>query len=140
MPRPTLTDFNPKFHAEILKQLPKTKAEMPVVKRLRQRTDKRSALEDRFGCHLRANITRDCEIEEQSPLRIGNGSNYYLDFHVIRKLESGGYEHFGYEVKGGFARTAGIVKLKSAATQHKWIEIYLTSWINGEWVYEQILQ
>lgn len=136
MSRPTITDFNPKFHAEIAAQLGKPKSAVDPKKRLRQRTDKRSALEDRFGAYLKANAAGSA-VYDQFPLRIGSGCNYYLDFLRVDDLILA-YRCFGYEVKGSYARTAGIVKLKAAATRYPWIEFSLVSWINGQWVFERV--
>lgn len=109
-------------------------------KRLRQRTDKRSELEIRFGQHL-GSLHPNSTIHEQFPLRIGNGSNYYLDFLVVaHDHPAEGFYFFGYEVKGPYARSTGIVKLKAAAALHKWINFELVSESSrGAWDFERVL-
>ena len=147
MSKPTLADLSPRHQAEALAQLAKSVPKPEAIttkKRLRQRTDKRSALEDRFENFLKRG-ERFGHIYEQFPLRIGSGCNYYLDFLCIRYEEMWFEEKrflaavfHGFEVKGPYARAAGIIKLKAGASLYPWIKFELVSWINNTWQFEEV--
>lgn len=150
--RLTLADINPKCleanRAVIEAALrPKTIgiAVAPEVggekPRIKQKQRKVSLLEERWGKELRVKHP-GATIYEQFPLPIGNGSNYYVDYLIVRggRGTDRPLEMFGDEVKGPYARSTGIVKLKAAATRFPWIKFSLVSEIKGRgWSVQEVL-
>jgi hypothetical protein len=149
--RLSLSDLNPAYLAkhreEIERQLGKPKLigiapveDAPTAeRRTKQRTKKTSALEERWGVKLRETFPH-ARTYEQFPLSIGNGCNYYVDFLAVfgGRDRNERLDVRGYEVKGPYSRTAGIVKLKAAATRFPWIRFFLVSLVNGKWREEEV--
>lgn len=113
--------------------------EVKTGRRTRQRADKRSELEIKFGEYLR-NRWPNARIYEQFPIRIGNGCNYYVDYVVVCQHEQHRYVTVhAYEVKGPFSRANGITKLKAAASLCPWIKFQMASDGLHKWELEDIL-
>lgn len=148
-----LAKIHPKMMPQVMAQLAAQRSPraigfgLPAVaetasseRRTRQRQKKTSLLEERWGRVL-AERNPGATIYDQFPLRIGNGSNYYVDYVVIT-----GGRHRGeplvitaWEVKGPYSRSTGIVKLKAAATRYPWIQFQLVSEsANRGWKSEEI--
>jgi hypothetical protein len=111
----------------------------PEKPRLKQKRSKVSELEKDFEGYLRVAILNTTSVYAQFPLRIGNGSNYYLDFLTVEAQNPSRISIIGYEVKGPYARSTGIVKLKAAASLYPWIKFYMVTRENEIWKYEAVL-
>lgn len=154
MSKPALSDFNPKYQAQISAQLHATPRPRTVQiavadapkKRLRQNSGGLNKTEAAFqkymDDHCKVCRTGDVQIELLKPqsvtLLIANGCRYTPDF-ITTEIEEGAAKLCAYEVKG-FMRDDAAVKIKVAASVYPWITFYLVSKAKGgTWDVQEVL-
>lgn len=71
---------------------------------------------------------------ESVKLRLGNGAWYTPDFAIF---DDNGLREL-HEVKGPFARTAAIVRLKAAAARYPQLVFFLLRRNGGAWVKQEV--
>jgi hypothetical protein len=115
-----------------------TKMGQPLPERQKsKRTGYRSNLEADYATRLE--ILRGLgEIRswmyEAVKLKIGNGAWFTPDFFV--RMASGSIEF--HETKGGFAREAAMVRIRSAALQFPFWKFRLVTRVNGDWAFRDM--